>query len=142
MRCGLIISVMVLTGCVTLAPDKPVMEDRIGLSPRNIAPGECGLFVWNSDQAKTFILYADQKSAAFYRGGTEVALSFGPETGKAEERLFIDERGQTLSLSLFEAQPIERSTRYKSGRLSTRDSNGWETVIPVVGLFTCKPLIS
>ena len=128
-----------VTACATLEP-KPD-DDRIGLTPRKLSSGECGLFVWKADRAKTFILYADQKSAALYRNGSEVELSFASNTNSSTERVFLDPAGQTLSLSLLEPQSIEQIIRYKAGRLSSQDENGWETVIPVVGLFTCQPFV-
>jgi len=139
MRLLLILLTMVVTGCATIET-KP--DDRIGLTPRKLSPGDCGLFIWKADSEKTFILFADKKSAALYRDGSEVELSFEPNANNQTDRIFLDPEGRTLSLSLYESQTIERSTRYKAGRLSSQDANGWETVIPVVGLFTCKSLIS
>jgi len=141
MRLSVIILAIALMGCATLDAAQTKNDDRIGLSPRKLSPGDCGLFIWKADQAKTFILYADKKGAALYRNGSEASLGFGDNTNKPNERLFVDQNGQTLSLSLFESETIEQGTRYKAGRLSAQDINGWETVTPVVGLFTCQPLI-
>jgi len=141
MRLSVIILAIALTGCTTFDAGQTKNDDRIGLSPRKVTPGDCGLFVWKADKAKTFILYADKKSAALYRKGAEVELGFGENTNKPNERLFVDQNGQTLALSLFESEAIEQGTRYKAGRLSAQDINGWETVTPVVGLFTCQPVI-
>lgn len=134
---------MAMTGCETLetATSESALqkETRIGLSPRNLAPGDCGLFVWKADQAKTFILYTDQDSAALYRNGAEEALSLGLTLGSTE-RTYVDSNGQSLSLSLFEPQDTEQGTRYKSGRLESKDQNGWDVVTPVVGLYSCQPV--
>lgn len=134
---------MTLAGCETLntATSEAVSqkETRIGLSPRKLSPGDCGLFVWKADRAKTFILYTGQDSAALYRNGAEEALSLGASIGTTE-RTYIDSNGQTLSLSLFEPEETEQGTRYKSGRLDSKDQNGWDVVIPVVGLYSCQPV--
>ena len=111
----------------------------MGLTPRNLSPGDCGLFVWKADRAKTFILYAGPDKAALYRNGAEEELSLGAGIGSTE-RSFVDSNGQGLSLSLFEPQESEQGTRYKSGRLDSKDQNGWDVVIPVVGLHSCKPV--
>ena len=139
MRLLLILLILAVTGCATL---ETKLDDRIGLTPRKLSPGDCGLFVWKADQSKTFVLYADREAAALYRNGSEVELSFEPNENNQTERIFLDPDGQTLSLSLFESQTIEQTTQYRAGQLSSRDAKGWETVIPVVGLFTCKSLMS
>ena len=95
--------------------------------------------MWKADQAKTFILYTDQDSAALYRNGAEEALSLGLTLGSTE-RTYVDANGQSLSLSLFEPQDTEQGTRYKSGRLESKDQNGWDVVTPVVGLYSCQPV--
>lgn len=126
-----------LVGCASVGTPKAAQTDRTGLSPRNLSAGECGLFVWKADQAKTFILFADQKSAAMYKDGAEVALRPAANNIRTE-RLFTDANGENVSLSLSQAQSFQDSTRYKSGRLARLDANGWEIVTPVVGLYSCK----
>ena len=128
-----------LSACATLDTNIPVDEQRIGLSPRNLSAGECGLFVWKADQSKTFILFADQDKASLYRDGAEVDLSIASGSLAPNERKFVDQNGQIFSLSLLDAQEIENSTRYKAGRLISTTQQGWEHVTPVVGLFTCQP---
>lgn len=127
-----------LTGCATLETTEGPQTERLGLTPRVLAPGDCGLFVWKADQAKTFILYADQKSAVFYQNGIESVITPAEKTDIPTERLFTDSKGEKMSLSLREAQTFQESTRYKSGSITNLDANGWETVIPVVGLYSCQ----
>ncbi len=129
-----------LSACATLDSRPPEDEQRIGLSPRNLSAGECGLFVWKADQSKTFILFADQDKAILYRDGVEVDLGIASGVLNQNERKFVDQNGELLSLSLLDAQEIENSTRYKAGRLISTTEQGWEQVTPVVGLFTCQPV--
>jgi len=138
MRFLFIILTIWLTGCANIETPAKSQSEPTGLTPRTLLPGDCGLFVWKADSAKTFILFADQNTAALYRYGTEMSLTPIANTGSPNDRMFVDSNGQNLTLSLLSPQSIEGSTRYKSGRLSSRDSNGWDTVIPVVGLFTCR----
>lgn len=127
-----------LAGCATVDTASVPQTERIGLSPRTLASGDCGLFVWKADQAKTFILYVDQKKAVFYQNGQETIITPADKTDIRTERLFTDKNGQKMSLSLREAQTFQESTRYKSGSITNLDANGWETVIPVVGLYSCQ----
>lgn len=132
-----IIFMGIVAGCASIGPPKAAQTDRTGLSPRNLSVGECGLFVWKADQAKTFILFADQQGAAMYKEGIEVALK-SVANNIPTERVFTDPMGGKVALSLGEAQSFQDSTRYKSGRLTRLDANGWEIVTPVVGLYSCK----
>jgi len=131
MRLLFIILAVCLTGCASLETVKTPKAERIGLKPRTLLPGDCGLFVWKADSTKTFILYADQNTAVLYRDGKE-----------SDDRKFIDSNGKSLTLSLLNPQAIEGSTRYKSGRLIGSDANGWDIVTPIVGIFTCQPVSS
>lgn len=130
--------VSLVTGCASLGTTKAESEDRIGLSPRNLSAGECGLFVWEANQAKTFILYADKVSVAYYNEGAELALTRVLNANDSTELEFVGPNGQNISLSLLDAQSFQKSTRYRSGRLASRDSSGWDIVTPVVGLYSCN----
>ena len=140
MRLLWIFLTLAVTGCATLEtkPD----NDRIGLTPRKLSPGDCGLFIWKADQSKTFILYADQEAGtgALYREGQEVALTSDKYINQSTQRVFKDPDGQTIKLSLFDSEEVERGVRYKSGRLSSIANDSWELIEPVVGVFTCQPV--
>jgi len=142
MRLLFIILAICLTGCASLETVKTPKAERIGLKPRTLLPGDCGLFVWKADSTKTFILYADQNTAVLYRDGKEMSLTSIANTSTTDDRKFIDSNGKSLTLSLLNPQAIEGSTRYKSGRLIGSDANGWDIVTPIVGIFTCQPVSS
>ncbi len=129
---------LLISGCASLGTSKAEPERRDGLSPRNLSAGECGLFVWKADQAKNFILFADDKSAALYRDSREVALTRAPNDDIPNKLNFLDSSGEEISLILLDAHSFQDSTRYKSGRLTSKDTNGWDIVTPVVGLYSCK----
>ena len=134
-----LMSALMLTGCATLdAADEPQAE-RNGLTPRKLSSGDCGLFVWKADQAKTFILYDDANSAVFYQNGVETVITSIEQNDIPTQRSYIDANGQSTFLALREAQSFQESTRYKSGHITSLDANGWETVTPIVGLFSCQP---
>ena len=140
MRLLWILLTLAVTGCATLET-KP-HDGRVGLTPRKLSPGDCGLFIWKADQSKTFILYADQEAGtgALYREGQEVALTSDKYNNQSTQRVFKDPDGQTIKLSLFDSEEVERGVRYKSGRLSSIDNDSWELIEPIVGVFTCQPV--
>lgn len=129
---------LLITGCASLGINNTEPERLNGLSPRNLSAGECGLFVWKADQAKSFILFAENKTAAFYRDSREVTLMRAPNDDIPNKLNFLDLSGQEISLILLDAHSFQDSTRYKSGRLISKDMNGWDIVTPVVGLYSCK----
>ena len=130
---------LLLASCATPAKDAPAPA-RAGLSAKALAPGECGLYVWTADIAKTFTLFAAQSGVTYLKGGIEVSLTEkNPTEPPSSSRKFMDEDGQALSLTLLSPQQIEEGTRYKSGRLTSLSDDGWERVVPVVGFYACQP---
>ena len=136
---------LLLASCATTATDVPVPEPSpvtAGISAKTLAPGECGLYVWTADAAKTFTLFAAGSRVTYLRGGTEVLLTEKNSTEPpASSRKFLDDNGKALSLTLLSPQQIDEGTRYKSGRLISLDDDGWEKIVPVVGFYACQPEI-
>jgi hypothetical protein len=64
-----------------------------------------------------------------------------PALPSAASREFIDVSGAAYTLTLLSPQKIDGGTRYKTGRLVSLDDEGWERVIPIVGLYACQPRI-
>ncbi len=132
-----------LGGCAALDIAKTAPEGKpSGLSARTLSAGDCGLFVWTADRAKTFTLFASEAEAALYKEGAEFGLT---EKNRAlvptTSREFMDATGAAYTLTLLSPQKIDGGTRYKTGRLVSLDAEGWERVIPVVGLYACQPRI-
>ncbi len=143
MRFLLLMFVFMLSGCAALDIAKTALEaEPSGLSARTLLAGECGLFVWTADRAKTFTLFASEAEAALYKEGTEHGLTEkNPALPPAASREFIDVSGAAYTLTLLSPQKIDGGTRYKTGRLVSLDDEGWERVIPIVGLYACQPRI-
>lgn len=146
MRLGILIFAIALTGCATAGggadKDKPEAQlERSGLSARKLGPGECGLYVWKADSAKNFILFSSQSESALFEDEAELALTRSSAGKTATDITFTDEAGQERALSLLDAEEIEGGIRYKAGRLVSRTSDGWEKVVPIVGLYACQPTI-
>jgi len=107
-----------------------------------LAAGECGLYVWTADAAKTFTLFAAPSEVSYLKGGKTIALTEKNSTvPPASTREFMDPEGKSLNLTLLAPQEIENGIRYKAGRLTSLSDDGWEKVVPIVGLYACQPLL-
>ena len=144
----------VLAACETVSPATAPTPERsdipkvsTDLSPRNLNPGECGLFVW-AGEARTFILFAQSgRGAQYASGGQELALT--PITtdgeslssdlyGQIPMQSFLDETGRRYDLRLSHASEIQDGIRYAGGYWRHKNDEGWGVVTPVYGLSTCQ----
>ena len=140
MRILLLALGLVLASCATLTTNNK--KEQVSISGKTLAAGECGLYVWTADAAKTFTLFATPSELSYFKDGIAVALTEkNPTTPPATSRVFMDSAGKSLNLTLLSPQDIEGGTRYKAGRLTSLSEDGWEKVVPVVGLYACQPLI-
>lgn len=131
---------LILAGCAATPKDAPITTP--GFSTKTLAAGECGLYVWTADAAKTFTLFASPYEITLLSGGQESRLTEkSPTTPPAMSREFVDEAGKRLSLTLLLPQEIEGGRRYRAGRLTSLAEDGWEKVVPIVGLYACQPPI-
>jgi len=140
MRIFLIALGLVLASCVTAAKDD--IKNEAGIPSITLAAGECGLYVWTADAAKNFTLFATPTETSYFRGGKTIGLTEkNPTIPPASNREFIDLDGKSLNLTLLAPEEIDGGIRYKAGRLTSLSEDGWEKVVPVVGLYACQPLI-
>jgi len=129
---------LLLASCATMTKDEPIVAST-GLSAKTLAAGECGLYVWTADAAKTFTLFTSPSGVIYSNGTSEISLTEkNPTTPPASSREFMDETGKALTLTLLSPQQIEGGIRYKTGRLTSVADDGWEKVVPVVGLYACQ----
>lgn len=132
---------LLLVGCATTAKDDSKTSNT-GLSTKTLAAGECGLYVWTADAAKTFTLFASPSGMTYSNGVTEFSLTEkNPTAPPASSREFRDTDGKVMTLTMLLPQEIDGGTRYKAGRLTSLADDGWEKVVPVVGLYACQPLL-
>ncbi|MEE9347747.1 MAG: hypothetical protein V3U82_06100 [Robiginitomaculum sp.] len=116
------------------------------LTPRDLKPGDCGLFIWSAGPARRLVLFSQNSAneAVWHDGKLEHKLSIKTRSGSEAfaqypRQEFETQSGETMRLSLGAAQSIESGMRYKSGLLSYDDSENWGVVTPVVGLSSCAP---
>lgn len=114
------------------------------LTPRNLSPGECGLFIW-AGEARSFILFSQNgQSAVFAKDGREIPLTPTPADisgdlyGQIPVQNFTDTQGVTYSLALSTEDNIDGGIRYSSGTWRYKDKDGWDVLQPVYGLSTCQ----
>ena len=137
----------VLVGCATTDITEPEAVASVErLAPRDLSPGECGLFVWTGGAERQFVLFSQAVtfSGAWLTDKGEVALSITAQDGEPANRQFpnvsfLSEDGGKIGLSLKAREAITNGTRFKGGTLRITDDEGWETVKPVVGLSACQP---
>lgn len=131
---------LLLAGCATTAQDDSNADGD--LSGKTLAAGECGLYVWTADTAKTFTLFASPTEMSYIQDGKTLALTEkSPTSPPASAREFRDVNGKTLNLTLLSPQEIDGGIRYKAGRLTSLSEDGWEKVVPIVGLYACQPIV-
>ena len=105
MRLIFIIFVFFLSGCATLTKPEPKstlseIADK-ALSANALSAGECGLYVWKADAAKTFLLFAGPTGVSYMKDGQEMSLTEqNPVVPPQRERIFMDTSGQSLNLTL------------------------------------------
>ena len=130
---------LLLTACATTEGESrysPSTFTRGGLGGQTLQPGECGLFVWRADAAKTFALFSSEDRGVLHIG-KETAFTPTDDPLAPEQAITVDER--TYQLALADPSPVEGGTRYTSGTLKTRSDQEWDVVIPVLGLNLCQP---
>lgn len=148
-RCtGAAILYLALTACATTPTASKTSEakplTRQSLAPQKLASGDCGLFVWKASTPKSFLLFSQNtKGTGLWYNGSEEPIQIVAQSGEPAFGQFPDTRytrpdGQALSLALSTPEPLEDGLAYKSGKLSFTTSDGWEKIIPVVGLSACK----
>ncbi|MBC6402075.1 MAG: hypothetical protein GDA39_08250 [Hyphomonadaceae bacterium] len=116
------------------------------LGPRELASGQCGLFVWTGDARRRFILFSDSQrsQAALATASGEIPLQITSETGsdayfQYPVTSYRTETGETVNLALGDYRDTTSGRSYRSGTLKTTRGDGWEQVTPVIGLAVCQP---
>lgn len=129
----------------TAAPD---LENRIGeLPPQQLAPGQCGLFLWGKSVPPQLVLFGTGREgqARMVLDGRAVDLvrataEGDPVFGQFPRQSFAL-AGAEIGLTLeFERRPdLVGGAMVPRGLLELRDAAGWSQVMPVAGLIGCQP---
>ena len=132
-----ILAALLLSACATTGTDADIQSyGRSGLAGQTLDPGECGLFVWRADTAKTFALFSSAAKGVLHVG-EETAFTPNADATAPQQTITVDEREYTLDLR--RPEPVEGGTKYSEGALKTVSDAGWDVLIPVLGLSLCQP---
>lgn len=116
------------------------------LAPQTLAPGACALFLWTSDMPSRFVFFmrAGESSAKVQSPDGPEDLTLVSQEGSlmgqfSTKAAFQTRSARTVRLSFAAGEQIEGGQRIQNGRLVFLDADGWETIMPVVGLAACEP---
>lgn len=123
-------------------PDKPAPGD---LPAQNLAPGECGLFLWTKGEPRRFIFFARPATATanLMLSGEQQSLTLIRQGGSLfgqfmTELDYVDPAGLPVDVRIVPGKMVDGGQRIESGRMTLQDDGGWETIVPVVGLRACQ----
>ncbi|KCZ94297.1 hypothetical protein [Hyphomonas johnsonii] len=126
-------------------PPASALSDSGELSPQQLGPGECGLFLWTHAQPNRFIFFsrAGTDTAIMRLKGAEKPLTLVQRRGGLFGQFMTDMRfnsdAGTITISFVPGAELDGGQRIDSGRISIVGKEGWETLIPVYGLSACEP---
>lgn len=140
------VAALLLGACATpeAQPAPSASNARFGvLTPRKLATGECGLFLWARSPSRRLVFYgAMGGGASAVLNGREVALTridaHGAEVlGQFEEQAFSYGDYRIDLQVKFSSRPGMERGAVAQGTLRLAQADGWEYVMPVGGLNAC-----
>ena len=150
------IAILALAGCTsteakidsqrpvgTASPTQTARPFELG--PQTLAPDECAMFLWTVAEPRRLVLVTKAMPGVgklnLHR--TEVELTQnsagGDLFGQFMTETVFDAQGQLVTVSVVPGEDIEGGQRVSSGRILLRDGEGWETIVPVIGVRACQP---
>ncbi len=115
------------------------------LPPQTLAPEECGMFLWTATEPRRFIFFSKAQSRAgkLNVAGVEILLAEasarGDLFGQFMTETVYNASDRVVTVTVVPGDVIEDGQRISSGKISVRDAEGWETIMPVLGLRACQP---
>jgi hypothetical protein len=117
-----------------------------GLPPQRLKPGECGLFLWGMSAPRKFVFFTNGTgTASVLVDDTPVSLPLSSANGNVfgqfmTSMTFRDAAtGGSVTVEIEPGEPLEGGQRVESGTLQFRDTEGWETILPITGVRACLP---
>jgi hypothetical protein len=128
----------------TVATAADVVAQTGQLSPQTLAPGACGLFLWTQSPPVHFVFFSEAgtNTAVMNIDGTETKLiltsSRGDLFGQFMTQLSYKSPTGNVGVTFTPGELLDGGQRIEGGHLSLINKEGWETMIPVLGLSACQ----
>ncbi|MCR9269594.1 MAG: hypothetical protein ACX94B_12210 [Henriciella sp.] len=117
-----------------------------GLGPQDLPAGECGLFLWSKTDLSKLIFFSKALSgqAVFAQGEDPITLTQtgagGDIFGQFNTRMsYLSGDGREIRLDLVPGDMMNGGQRLQSSLVNLVDAEGWQTVLPVLGVRACQP---
>jgi len=131
---------------VDLAGEAVSEVPQSGLGPQQLAPGECGLFLWSKTDTSSFIFFSRAASgdAVFRPEDERLDLqqvgAGGTIFGQFNtEQRYTSSDGGAVELTFEAGESLSGGQRISDGLITMTDVDGWRTKLPVLGLRACMP---
>ena len=116
-----------------------------GLPGQQLAPGECGLFLFAAKPTARFVFFssASKGTGLMQINGDLVTLARTRADGGVIDQHFTDQsfrapaQGITISLTITPGEAMTGGHRIDGGALRLVRDDGWSMVVPVAGATTC-----
>jgi len=137
---------IMLSSCVTTTNIKPTKPNVIsnGLTPQTLAEGECGLFLWTTSQRREFVFFqkSRQNYALFFSDNEQNVLQakdLAPDWNIIEsvDAMYLLGSDSIRVKGSF-SQELEGGRRIKQASIVITKQNGWQEIIPVLGVYGCS----
>jgi hypothetical protein len=122
-----------------------VLKSTGELPSQTLAPGACGLFLWTQSPPVRFVFFteAGTQTAIMNVDGTETPLQLtstgGSLFGQFMTQMSYSSASGNVGISYRAGERLDGGQRIANGRLSLVSKDGWETMVPVLGLSACQP---
>lgn len=150
------LSVALAAACASSGPDadaigslEPTAAQQLppsGLGPQALEPGECGLFLWSKTDVTKFIFYSQALSGtAMFKPADETLqleqiAAGGTIFGQFNtEQGYRASNGSVVELSFQPGEELTGGQRITDGLMTIKDTEGWRTKLPVLGIRACMP---
>lgn len=150
MKPYLLTFLLLISGCKTM-PEKKSANTPVaatpqkGLAPQELAEGECGMFLWSATSPRTFAFFQKQNVnvASFYHRDRKITLRTSQVTAGLGDLAIFDftysgTAGENIRIKGNFAEDIEGGRRISNSRITVNDSENWQEIIPVSGVFACR----
>ncbi|MEO0608076.1 MAG: hypothetical protein AAFY82_07575 [Pseudomonadota bacterium] len=117
-----------------------------GLGPQVLRAGDCGLFLWSKTDVTKFIFFSQALTGTARFAKEDVPMELaqtgagGNIFGQYNTRMsYQSTDGLIFDLLIEPGEVLDGGQRIKSGMLTTTDSEGWRTKLPILGVRACQP---